>query len=598
MITPIVSSNTTESTEVVLNKLLLSGNLTLPECKTHTGSLWLPPSAILTAEAPAPSASLFIVAPEPKVEVIEKPSSPAILSSNFKDGKDTDYDEIIEQPELRIPSSELMELCAADDELFQTEFFPTTVRQAPAFFHQKMWQMLQSSARQINIQIFRGGAKTTGLRLFTAKRVAYGLSRTIMYVGLSQDKAVQSLTWLRKRIEHNKKFREVFKLSKGTKWTDVEFEIYHELLDITITVLAYGVTGSIRGVNIDDYRPDLIVCDDILNEENTATVDQRIKMNGLIYGALYGSLAPRSDSPDAKMVMLQTPLNREDASTKALDDPSWLSAKFSCWSESTKDLADDEKESIWPERFPTQELRDLKASYLARNEASVWYREFEVKTISPETSSFKADWLNFYDLTPPREELCVIGAIDPVPPPTDQQLAKGLVGKDYEVLCIVGTKDGKDYYLLDYVANRGHEPNWTISEFFRLSLKWQPSTWVVEMVAYQRVLEWILRKAMKDKGIYFPIHGLEDYRKKFTRIVDNLAGVSSNGAFYVHKSHTDFIQQFNEYPDVTHDDILDAVSMAMGKMSVFGINPPSEVYGIPQVVTNPKSDVNYGYGAP
>ena len=118
-----------------------------------------------------------------------------------------------------------------------------------------------------------------------------------MYVGLSQDKAVQSVSWLRRQVEHNRKFRTVFKLSKGNKWQDIECKIEHGLLGHTVTILAYGVTGSIRGVNIDDYRPDLIIVDDIIDEENAATDDQRNKIKNLLYGALMHSLAPKSESP-------------------------------------------------------------------------------------------------------------------------------------------------------------------------------------------------------------------------------------------------------------------------------------------------------------
>ena len=89
-------------------------------------------------------------------------------------------------PEV-ITTSELIELCAADGNLFETEFFPDTVRQESAPFHDEVWRNLESSARLVNNQLFRGSGKTTKLRLYMAKRIAYGLSRTIMYVGLSQD---------------------------------------------------------------------------------------------------------------------------------------------------------------------------------------------------------------------------------------------------------------------------------------------------------------------------------------------------------------------------------------------------------------------------
>ena len=288
-----------------------------------------------------------------------------------------------------VPASELIELCALEPRLFASEFFPETVRQESAPFHSKVWEMLESSARLVNIQMFRGSGKTTTLRLFMAKRIAYGISRTIMYIGRSQDKAIQSLVWLRRQIEHNKKLKTVYSLAPGSKWQDVEIRIQHGILGHEIAVLAYGITGSIRGVNIDDYRPDLIIVDDFLDEENSATDEQRDKMSELLYGALVNSLSPASETPDAKLALLQTPHNKLDVSTQALEDPSWLSLRIGCWTPETEELADHDRESSWSARFSTDELLANKQAHLRRNAVSTFLREMECKLSAPETSAFR-----------------------------------------------------------------------------------------------------------------------------------------------------------------------------------------------------------------
>lgn len=514
--------------------------------------------------------------PSEAPEVFADFSSGASETSEDLTSAETLKSETSVKPPVEPPSSavigrsELIELCAVDNELFEKTFFPETVRQKQAHFHPEVWKLLESSARQVNIQLHRGSAKTTKLRLFTIKRIAYGMSRTVLYVGISQEKAIQSISWIRKQIEHNSRFTDTFHLVKGRKWTDTEVRIYHKLYDHEVTLLPYGITGGIRGVNIDDWRPDLIVCDDIFDEENTATDDQRQKMNDLLYGALLHSLAPKVDSPDAKLCMLQTPLNKEDPSTLALNDPSWVSARHGCWTKDTENLADEDRISAWPERFSTEDLLAQKRSALARNQASVFLREMECKITAPETSSFRAGWLKFYDLPPPREAMTVIGAIDPVPPPSEAQLAKGLRKKDYEVLLMLGLYEGK-FYLLDYAMERGHDPSWTASTFFHLSLQYRPSIWVVESVGYQRTLMWILKKEMKSRGIYWPVKEFTDNRSKFTRIVDAYNGPCSNGMFHVKKDHSEFLSQFTAYPDVTHDDLLDAGAMALIESESFGV---------------------------
>src|SRR5690242_10890800 len=96
---------------------------------------------------------------------------------------------------------ELVQLCAIDNELFEREFFTKTTRQVSAPFHKEWWNLLENPAiRYLNLVAFRDSAKTSKLRIFTAKRVAYNLSKTILYVGASEAHAARSIRWLRSRI--------------------------------------------------------------------------------------------------------------------------------------------------------------------------------------------------------------------------------------------------------------------------------------------------------------------------------------------------------------------------------------------------------------
>src|SRR5262245_22185504 len=101
-----------------------------------------------------------------------------------------------------IPTHELIKLCAADSDFFAHTFFPKATRAISPPFSKQIWSALENPKhRLLNIEVFRGGAKTTRLRIFTAKRIAYGISRTILYVGASESHAVRSVQWLRSQIE-------------------------------------------------------------------------------------------------------------------------------------------------------------------------------------------------------------------------------------------------------------------------------------------------------------------------------------------------------------------------------------------------------------
>ena len=138
-----------------------------------------------------------------------------------------------------VPLAELAARYALDTVLYSHTFFPKTLRQESAPFHPELFATLDNPRnRFVGIEVFRGGAKTTLARLFTSKRVAYGISRTVMYNSASQGHSLRSVRWLRRQVEYNYIWANFYGLSKGDKWTDEHLEIRHEKLDIPITIIA------------------------------------------------------------------------------------------------------------------------------------------------------------------------------------------------------------------------------------------------------------------------------------------------------------------------------------------------------------------------
>lgn len=485
-------------------------------------------------------------------------------------------DAIVEKP-LDVSPKELINLCAVDSNLFSKTFFPKTVRDEPPSFDKALWSALENPKhRLVNLEVFRGAGKTTKLRLFAAKRIAYGISRTILYIGASESHATRSVQWLRSQIEarigaEGRKvpsiFASTFGLRPGRKWQEHEIEIYHGVDERPIWVLGVGITGTIRGINFDDYRPDLIILDDVITDENADTEEQCRKIHNLIMGAVVNSLAPASEEPNAKVAMLQTPISLSDASAKAKLSSEWHTESFGCWTEDTRIAPLEQQLSSWPERFPTEELRKKKFAALAENRYSIFAREWEVQLVAAETCSFRPNWLKKWTVQPKCRRIVI--AIDPVPPPSPRQVEMGLRGKDYEAISVVGFNE-EGYHLLDYAINRGHEPNWTVAQVFGFHHTYKPLCWVVEPVAYQRVLKFLLENEMKRKGIYALLKDSKsDKRKKFERIISTLSGISSQGKMSCSEQHSEFILQFESYGIGYKgpEDLLDATAMAVAELT-------------------------------
>lgn len=500
-----------------------------------------------------------------------------------------------------IDVGELVKRCAIDNNLFERTFFPKTFRQDSPPYAKEIDDALAGPHRLLNFLIFRGGFKTTKLRGFLAKRVGYGISRTILIIGKSEDSALRTSRWLRMQIERNRRFREVFGLSKGTKWQDHEFEIIHKMLDQSINVVAMGVTGSTRGINIDDYRPDLILLDDIISEENTGTLLQIQKINERVYGALIESLAPASEAPSAKVVSLTTPQHREDYAWQAYEtkDPQWKTVRISCWTPETENAPLDERRSSWEIRWSSETLRQEKLAAMRRNKTSIFSREKEVKLVTPEKRKFREEWLKRWDAVDLDPHMVHYLIIDPVPPPSPAQIEKKLEGKDYEALAVVA-KGKRGYFIRAVRVNRGHTPEWTTFTFFDLARKFKVRKVIVEQVAYQRTLAWLLRQAMQAARQWFFIDEVTDRRAKQSKIIDGLTGPAAEGMIFIppddhpeginnSEGMQQFVSQFCDYDQVEHDDALEVAAIGVGVLN--GVIPLNENEGIEDGVDD--SDPDY-----
>lgn len=461
---------------------------------------------------------------------------------------------------VSLPPGEAIRLGAADGNFYCHTFFPNTFRQDSPDFHREMWNDLTGPARLIAFEVYRGSAKTTLCRAFASQRVAYGLSRTILWISASSNFAEQSLRWIKGQIERNRAWTSLYGLRQGSKWTENWIEIAHEGMGdpFTVNIVALGITGQIRGLNLEDYRPDLIIIDDPLDEENTATPEQREKLNNLIHGSVRRSLSPASENPGAKLVILATPHDNDDPIEQACRDKSFVSKKFGCF--------DELGHSRWESRYPTKELRAEKQAEFDAGRAVLWLREMEVNVVDSATTDFKREWLQFYEIVP--ESMVVMIGIDPVPPPKERELSTK--DTDYEVISVVGAYES-NIYLLDYAMSRGHEPEWTVAKFFELLDRWVPLRCRVEGVAYQRTLRWILEREMKERRRFIQINVTSDRRAKRHRILQSLSGIASQRRLFVKRSHIEFIQQFVSQPNLKHDDVLDATSMAVDELLGSGL---------------------------
>lgn len=444
---------------------------------------------------------------------------------------------------------EAIELGAVDGVFFSNAFFPSDCRQGSPPFHRRLWETFERN-RLSNAIIFRGGAKTTIARHLAAKRIAYGLGHTLLILGPNEGHASEGVLWLERQVEYNSTFANAFKLRRGSIWTQTECEIIHGVDEYPIRVLALGIFGAVRGINIGGYRPDTIIADDILDEENTATPEQREKTKDRFFGAVLEALVPASEDPTARLMLLQTPFHEDDVAETAAKSERFITIR--------QGILNPDETSAWPERWSLAEIAAEKDDATKQNRLSLWLREKLCVLVARESATFLAEWLRYWDVLP--ERAIYIGAIDPAPVLSDHARASG-ARTDLQAIMVCAYWRGQKF-VVEYSAKRDQSPEDVSRELERLSRKYPVRRWGVEGVAYQRTLKWFLEREMQSgRLMHLRIVELTTPRGKFERIEQTHTGRASSGSLYVHADQVEFIEQFTTFPQCRYKDLLDVSAM-------------------------------------
>lgn len=223
------------------------------------------------------------------------------------------------------------------------------------------------------------------------------------------------------------------------------------------------------------------------------------------------------------------------------------------WTFLERSAVDEDGNATFPEKFPLEELENLRQDMGAYKYAT----QFLSEPGSPEHLLFK-DKFNLYtpSETPKREDFRrIYMSCDPA------------IGKKEShhptALPVVGYKENGERWVLDCIAEKGMPPSLIIDEIFRLWKKHRFHLLILETVAYQESLKYSIDDRFEEegKGRLFRVKTVTPSRgqKKPARI-EGMETSFEKGWWYVPTNLSQVRQQLQRYPFSTFDDILDALA--------------------------------------
>lgn len=217
---------------------------------------------------------------------------------------------------------------------------------------------------------------------------------------------------------------------------------------------------------------------------------------------------------------------------------------------------EDETETIFPERFPLDFMKEKQKGMMPRDFQSLYMGD----PINEWGGDFKREYLIEYDKLP--LELDIVTFIDPA-------ISQKQEADNTAIVTIGLNKKSNLIYVLEVKA-RKMLPDEIIDEVFETYTKWKPRRVWVEVIQYQKMLALEIKKQMNIRNLFFVLDEIRPQWEKEARIRTTLQPRYANHSI-LHSNNKDMELELLKFPNWKHDDMIDALASAVAMLSTHNI---------------------------
>jgi predicted phage terminase large subunit-like protein len=369
----------------------------------------------------------------------------------------------------------------ADHLYFAKTYLPHYIYEGFAPFHPRMSQAAQVAEKPVLIASMGGGAKTTLVTIVEALHaILFKTSHFVVVGAMTEDLATQFTAMVKLELEENSRIKADFGTLKGDwKWEDGDL-----VTRTGIRLKARGARQPFRGLRWRQYRPSLVLLDDIEDEE-LARSDRRVTQ---VLAWLMATVLPRLEAKNWRLVLCGNVSNRTGVVGTLLNNPEFGKQ----WDKHVFPAEDSKGRPTWPDRFPKKALDNLKlvmghVRYAAEMlcapiDDAHFFRPEMTRTFAPE-------------LIPRLKD--VIAYIDP------SVLASK--NADYKAIVALGhlPEDHREYVGGAWIRHATVDE--MIAACYRMYDLLQVKTFYLEGIAFQRLLKRDFDRAAMARGRQLPI---------------------------------------------------------------------------------------------
>lgn len=491
-------------------------------------------------------------------------------------------------------------LGAIDMEFFGRAYFPHYfVKPSPSFhkdlddiWHRgvlkNMYPINRQNQREISrkkgtrycVAAPRGHAKSTSLTFKgTVHAILYEYKHYPIIISDSSDQAEGFLENIKVEFDDNERIKEDFGNLEGKVWRSNVI-----LTSTGIKVEAIGSGKKIRGRKHRNFRPDLIILDDVENDELVRTKEQRNKLYNWFTKAV-----SKSGDDYTDIIYIGTLLHYDSLLASTLKNPSYKSKKYKAvlsfsssekwdeWEIIYTNLENENREQEAYQFFQANKQEMLEGTEVLWEEKNSYYdlmivrvsdgessfnSELQNEPINPDDCLFNEEWFDYYneaEIDFKKRDFSFFGFVDP-------SLGKSKKSDFSAIVTIAKSKTSGYMYVVDADIARRH-PDRIIEDVLQKEI-WLKKTYgrgFSKIGAETNQFQWFLKetiaKESAKRGLYLPLVEVNQNADKTMRI-QTLQPDIKNKYIKFNKRHKLLLEQLTQFPMASHDDGADALEGA------------------------------------
>lgn len=428
-------------------------------------------------------------------------------------------------------------------------------------FHIRTWEYLtRLDIPQVALALPRGHAKTTLAKLAVVWHWLFTPIRFVVYVSNTHSIAAEACKDIANYITSDN-FVSVFGVIEREVWQDqkgfYKFKLRYidsagKVREKFCILKALGAGQQIRGMNIDNIRPELAIEDDIEDDDNTASIPLIKKTARWQFGAFLKAMSRKN----FKLIYIGNMLSNQSLLYHFCEKSAeWHSLRYGCI------LANGEP--LWPDLWPVDKIKADFEQYRARNLTGLWMAEMMNLPMAEGNLLIESDDIPYAPYLVPGDQQAAFLTIDPA--------ISEKTWADDRAIAVHALSPNGYWQIVEWVTGKFPPDHmfWVVVE---LCQRWSTRVVGIEQAGYQMALKFLFETLGAVHHQHFDIVEIPHKNKSkverlavWCALMRKRQWVLNEGDFAI----TEQLLSFDPTKKTNIDDLIDACSMGVTMVDMY-----------------------------